>query len=163
MSILNLTYFEIFDIDENISINTEDLEQKYLRLQNNFHPDKFASASNVEKAMAARVSTHINDGYRTLSDLALRVDYILKINNYSVSEHKTFKNSNFLCEQLEFSEKIEKIDKSEYSIIEEELKNKISTLITKMESNLANKEFDMLYDNVSMIKFYTKNINEICK
>ena len=85
MSILNLTYFEIFDIDIGISIDTNDLEKKYLKLQKQFHPDKYASASNVEKTMAARISTHINDGYKTLSSLVSRVDYILKINNFSNS------------------------------------------------------------------------------
>ncbi len=161
MSILNLTYFEIFDIDINIIIDTGELESKYLKLQTNFHPDKYASASNVEKTMAARVSTHINDGYKTLSDLVLRVDYILKINNYSISENKTFKNNSFLMEQLEFSEKIEKTNKSEYPCIRKEIENKISDLIFQMKSNLTNKEFDNLYDNISMVKFYKKNINEI--
>jgi hypothetical protein len=31
MSPLNLTYFEIFDIEINISINLNDLESKYLK------------------------------------------------------------------------------------------------------------------------------------
>ena len=161
MSILNLTYFEIFDIDIGIAIDTNDLEKKYLKLQKQFHPDKYASASNVEKTMAARISTHINDGYKTLSSLVSRVDYILKINNYSISENQTFKNNNFLLEQLEFSEKIEKLDKNKYPIIKEEINNKISNLIVQMKSNLINQEFDILYDNISMIKFYDKNIKEI--
>ena len=161
MSILNLTYFEIFDIDIGISIDTNDLEKKYLKLQKQFHPDKYVSASNVEKTMAARISTHINDGYKTLSSLVSRVDYILKINNFSISENQTFKNNNFLLEQLEFSEKIEKLDKTKYPIIKEEINNKIANLIVQMKSNLINQEFDILYDNISMIKFYDKNIKEI--
>ena len=40
MSPLNLTYFEIFDIEINISINLNDLESKYLTLQSNFHHNK---------------------------------------------------------------------------------------------------------------------------
>ena len=161
MSILNLTYFEIFDIDINISIDTNDLEKKYLMLQSKFHPDKYASSSKIEKTMAARVSTHINDGYRTLSNLVSRVDYILEIKKFSISEHQTFKNSNFLNEQIELSERIEKSDLSEYQTIKEEIKNKISNLIIEMQSNLINKEYDNLYDNISMIKFYEKNINQI--
>tara|TARA_B100001079_G_scaffold247574_1_gene236960 strand:- start:147 stop:638 length:492 start_codon:yes stop_codon:yes gene_type:complete len=161
MSILNLTYFEIFDINIDISIDTNELEKKYLKLQTKFHPDKYASASNIEKTMAARISTHINDGYKTLSSLILRVDYILKINNFSISEHQTFKNSNFLTEQLELSEKIERTDKIDFPIIQEEIKQKISNLITEMKSNLINQEFDILYDNISMIKFYEKNLNQL--
>ncbi len=161
MSILNLTYFEIFDIDIDISIDMDELENKYLSLQKKFHPDKYASASNIEKTMAARISTHINDGYKTLSSLVLRVDYILKINNFSVSDHQTFKNSNFLKEQLEFSDKIERTNKNNFPIIREEINRKILDIIIEMKLNLVNQEFDTLYDNISMIKFYEKNINQI--
>ena len=39
MSPLNLTYFEIFDVEINISIDLNDLDLKYLKLQSKFHPD----------------------------------------------------------------------------------------------------------------------------
>ncbi len=161
MSILNLTYFEIFDMSEDISIDMDDLNQKYLKLQSKFHPDKYASASNIEKTMAVRISTHVNDAYKTLSDLVLRVDYILKINNFSISDHQTFKNKNFLSEQLELSEKIDNADKSKISIIENEINNKIINLTSEMKSNLVSKDLDTLYDNISMIKFYQNNINKL--
>jgi molecular chaperone HscB len=161
MSPLNLTYFEIFDIEINISINLNDLESKYLKLQSNFHPDKFVKAATIEKTMAVRISTHINDGYKTLKDLVLRVDYILKINNFVIDENKTFKNSNFLVEQMELSERITDTDKSKYDDIKMEIKNKISLLIIEMKKNLFDKEFDILHQNNSMIKFYKNNINQL--
>ena len=161
MSPLNLTYFEIFDIEINISINLNDLESKYLKLQSNFHPDKFVKASTIEKTMAVRISTHINDGYKILKDLVSRVDYILKINNFVIDENKTFKNSNFLIEQMELSERITDTDKSKYNDIKMEIKNKISLLIIEMKKNLFDKEFDILHQNNSMIKFYKNNINQI--
>ena len=86
MSILNLTYFEIFDIDIGITIDQIELEHKYLKLQTKFHPDRYTSASNVEKAMAARVSTHINDGYRTLKDLAISGFFLQSIKD-SLNTH----------------------------------------------------------------------------
>jgi molecular chaperone HscB len=161
MSPLNLTYFEIFDIEINISINLNDLESKYLKLQSNFHPDKFVKASAIEKTMAVRISTHINDGYKILKDLVSRVDYILKINNFVIDENKTFKNSNFLVEQMELSERITDTDKSKYDDIKMEIKNKISLLIIEMKKNLFDKEFDILHQNNSMIKFYKNNINQL--
>ena len=76
MSLLNLNYFEIFGIEAQITIDIEHLNKKYLTLQSEFHPDKFVNASNLEKSMATRISTYINDAYNTLSDLVERVDYI---------------------------------------------------------------------------------------
>ena len=161
MSPLNLTYFEIFDIEINISINLNDLDSKYLKLQSKFHPDKFVNASAIERSIAVRISTHINDGYKTLKDLVSRVDYILKINNFIIDENKTFKNSNFLVEQMELMEKIQDCEKSNYDTMRMDIKNKISLLIPEMKKNLFNKDFDILHQNNSMIKFYKKNINQL--
>ena len=117
MSPLNLTYFEIFDIEIDISINLNDLDSKYLKLQSKFHPDKFVNASVIEKSVAVRISTHINDGYKTLKDLVTRVDYILKINNFTIDENTTFKNSKFLVEQMELTEIIKESEKCKYETI----------------------------------------------
>ena len=43
------------------------------------------------------------------------------------------------------------------------IKEKISSLILDMKDNLSNKDFDILYENNSMIKFYKKNINQLSK
>ena len=161
MSPLNLNYFEIFGIDAQISIDIENLNSQYLILQSKFHPDKFVNATNLEKSMATRVSTYINDAYNTLSDLVERVDYILQLNNYSKDEHTTFKNTNFLTEQMMLSEKIENADPSQYAEIRNEISTKIKEIILEMKTNLTNKEFDVLFENNSMVKFYKKNIRQL--
>ena len=161
MSILNLNYFEIFDIEVEISINIDQLNKKYFSLQSKFHPDKFADSSNLEKSMATRISTYINDGYNTLSDFVSRVDYILKINDFIIDDNQTFKNSSFLNEQMIISDKISEAQPNEYDQIKNEITEKIKLLIPKMKSNLSNHEFDILYQNNSMMKFYKKNINQL--
>ena len=161
MSILNLNYFEIFDIEVEISINIDQLNKKYFSLQSKFHPDKFADSSNLEKSMATRISTYINDGYNTLSDFVSRVDYILKINDFIIDDIQTFKNSSFLSEQMIISDKISEAQPNEYDQIKNEITEKIELLIPKMKSNLSNHEFDILYQNNSMMKFYKKNINQL--
>ena len=161
MSILNLNYFEIFDIEVEISINIDQLNKKYFSLQSKFHPDKFADSSNLEKSMATRISTYINDGYNTLSDFVSRVDYILQINDFIIDDNQTFKNSSFLSEQMIISDRISEAQPNEYDQIKNEITEKIKLLIPKMKSNLSNHEFDILYQNNSMMKFYKKNINQL--
>ena len=161
MSLLNLNYFEIFGIEIQITIDLENLNRQYLTLQSEFHPDKFVNASNLEKSMATRVSTYINDAYNTLSDLVKRVDYILQINNYSKDEHTTFKNTDFLTDQMMLSQKIENANRSQYKDIQNEISIQIKTIILEMENNLSNRDFDILYENNSMIKFYKKNIRQL--
>ena len=161
MSLLNLNYFEIFGIEAQITIDIEHLNSKYLTLQSEFHPDKFVNASNLEKSMATRVSTYINDAYNTLSDLVERVDYILQINNYLKDEHTAFKNSNFLSDQMALSEKIENANPSQYKNIQNEISIEINKIITEMKNNLSNRDFDILFENNSMVKFYKKNLRQL--
>ena len=144
MSLLNLNYFEIFGIEAQITIDIEHLNKKYLTLQSEFHPDKF-----------------VNDAYNTLSDLVERVDYILQINNYSKEEHTTFKNTNFLTDQMMLSEKIENANPIQYKDIQNEISVEIKTIISEMQNNLSNRDFDILYENNSMVKFYKKNIHQL--
>ena len=161
MSLLNLNYFEIFGIEAQITIDIEHLNSQYLTLQSEFHPDKFVNASNLEKSMATRVSTYINDAYNTLSDLVDRVDYILQINNFSKDDHTTFKNTNFLTDQIVLSEKIENAHSSQYKNIQNEISIEINKIITEMKNNLSNRDFDILYENNSMVKFYKKNLRQL--
>ncbi len=161
MSLLNLNYFEVFGIDAQITVDIEHLNKQYLTLQSEFHPDKFVNASNLEKSMATRISTYINDGYNTLRDLVDRVDYILQLNNYSGDEHTTFKNTNFLNDQMMLSEKIENAHPSQYTDIKNEISSEIKKIISDMKNNLSNQDFDILYENNSMVKFYKKNIRQL--
>ena len=163
MSVLKLTYFELFDISVNIILDLNELNNKYLKLQSKFHPDKYSNASAIEKTMAARISTHINDGYKILADLESRVDYILKINNFSIDENRTFKNKSFLIEQMKLTEKINESNITVHDDIKNDIKNKISSLIINMKDNLSKKDFDILHENNSMIKFYKKNIRQLSK
>ena len=161
MSTLNLNYFELFGLNIEVSLELEELNKKYLILQAKFHPDKFINSSNMEKSLATRNSTYINDAYNTLKDLVSRVDYILKINNYNVDENKTFKNTDFLTMQIDLSEKITQCKSTEHAQIKEELVIKIKQLISEMEKNLSDKKFDILHENISMVKFYKKSISNL--
>ena len=83
MNILKQNFFELFDIDIAIDISKTELDQKVKVLQTKFHPDNFANSSDLEKRLALQLSSHINDGYKILSDLVLRVEYILKTVSYT--------------------------------------------------------------------------------
>ena len=47
---------------------------------------------------------------KILGDIVLRIEYILKINNFVKDESKTINDINFLQEQIEYSELIESLN-----------------------------------------------------
>jgi molecular chaperone HscB len=167
MDILKKNFFELFNIEITIDVNKSELDEKVKVLQNKFHPDKFSSGSDFEKRLALQISSHINDGYKILGDIILRIEYILKINNFVKDESKTINDINFLQEQIEYSELVESLnDNFDSKIIENSLssiKSLLKTTVGSIKSSFESNDFENVWQNLSKLRFYIKNINELVK
>ena len=167
MDILKKNFFELFNIEITIDVNKSELDEKVKVLQNKFHPDKFSSGSDFEKRLALQISSHINDGYKILGDIVLRIEYILKINNFVKDESKTINDINFLQEQIEYSELVESLnDNFDSKIIEKSLssiKSLLKTTVGSIKSSFESNDFENVWQNLSKLRFYIKNINELVK
>ena len=167
MDILKKNFFELFNIDIAVDINKSELDEKLKALQIKFHPDKFASGSDVEKRLALQLSSHINDGYKILSDIVLRIEYILKINNFVKDESKTINDASFLQEQIEYNE-LEESLKEHYDddLVRNHL-NKIKLLlknsIEDIKLSFKSKDYETMWQHLSKLRFYIKNINNLIK
>ena len=167
MDILKKNFFELFNIDIAVDINKSELDEKLKALQIKFHPDKFASGSDVEKRLALQLSSHINDGYKILSDIVLRIEYILKINDFVKDESKTINDASFLQEQIEYNELIESLNEqydddlvsNHLNKIKSHLKNSIEDIKLSFKS----KNYESMWQNLSKLRFYIKNINNLIK
>ena len=167
MDILKKNFFELFNIEIAIDVNRSELDEKVKVLQNKFHPDKFSSGSDFEKRLALQISSHINDGYKILGDIVLRIEYILKINNFVKDESKTINDINFLQEQIEYSELVESLnDNFDSKIIENSLssmKSLLKATVDSIKSSFESNDFENVWQNLSKLRFYIKNINELVK
>ena len=167
MDILKKNFFELFNIEIAIDVNRSERDEKVKVLQNQFHPDKFSSGSDFEKRLALQISSHINDGYKILGDIVLRIEYILKINNFVKDESKTINDINFLQEQREYSELVESLnDNFDSKIIENSLsriKSLLKTTVGSIKSSFESNDLENVWQNLSKLRFYIKNINELVK
>ena len=167
MDILKQNFFELFNIEISVDINKSDLDEKVKILQNNFHPDKFTNGSDFEKRLALQISSYINDGYKILGDIVLRVEYILKINNFNKDESTTINDIGFLQEQIMYNELIESLeDNPEENVIDDNLsgiKLKLKNTINNIKLSYQDREFEDMWQNLSKLRFYINNINELIK
>jgi molecular chaperone HscB len=167
MDILKQNFFELFNIEISVDINKSDLDEKVKILQNNFHPDKFTNGSDFEKRLALQISSYINDGYKILGDIVLRVEYILKINNFNKDESTTINDIDFLQEQIMYNELIESLKENlEENIIDDNLsgiKLKLKNTINNIKLSYQDREFEDMWQNLSKLRFYINNINELIK
>lgn len=167
MDILKQNFFELFNIEISVDINKSDLDEKVKILQNNFHPDKFTNGSDFEKRLALQISSYINDGYKILGDIVLRVEYILKINNFNKDESTTINDIDFLQEQIMYNELIESLKENlEENVIDDNLsgiKLKLKNTINNIKLAYQDRDFEDIWQNLSKLRFYINNINELIK
>lgn len=70
-------FFAFFGLPQKLTIDLEQLEQRFHALSWKLHPDLFARASEGERQLSLERSSQLNDAYRTLRDQVARVEYLL--------------------------------------------------------------------------------------
>ena len=100
--------FELFHLPTSFDIDLEQLESQYLRLQKQYHPDRFAARTPSEQATAAQQCARINDAYQTLKAPLTRAQYLLEQAGVHLqSEAATFQDTAFLMLQMQWQEELE--------------------------------------------------------
>ncbi|HEB82102.1 MAG TPA: Fe-S protein assembly co-chaperone HscB [Gammaproteobacteria bacterium] len=110
--ILASNFFELFDLPVAYDIDTGKMQQAYMALQKQVHPDRFASASDQEKRISMQQTSWINEAQTTLKDPVQRAAYMLKLKGLDINLHnETTMDAAFLMQQLEMRERLENIKK----------------------------------------------------
>lgn len=70
-------YFTVFALPQTYEVDTSVLHRAYIQLQQRYHPDRFARATDAQKLEAMQRSADANTAYMTLKDPLLRAEYML--------------------------------------------------------------------------------------
>ena len=103
-------YYQLFDLPEQFAVDERLLGEHFRQLQQQLHPDRYASASDHEQRIAVQYSALVNQAYTTLRQPLLRALYLLELRGMTQEEVTAQKMAGgFLMEQLELREKLESI------------------------------------------------------
>ena len=83
---LTSNFFEIFAIPVAWQVDSSQLQSKYLKLQQEFHPDRYASSGDTEKRLAVQTASLINQAYDTLKSPLKRAQYLLELKQIDASQ-----------------------------------------------------------------------------
>ena len=134
-----------------------------------FHPDKYANATDQEKRLSLQITSYINEAYNTLKDDYLKSLYLLKITGYEIGDQKnsTISDPEFLMHQMELREESEKIANHENSKEFEKFSTKVNDLkvncIQKFNENFEKKMYDSAASKIKEMKFYISIENDFNK
>lgn len=71
-------FFELFGLPQKYEVDPRELEEKYITISRNIHPDKYAVAGPEMQAFALRASAAVNNAYAVLRDPIHRAEYLLE-------------------------------------------------------------------------------------
>lgn len=161
-----MDYFTLFGLPVGYTINSELLATRYLELQRQFHPDKYASRPQAEQLLAVSQSATINQAWQTLRHPLLRAEYILSLNGFLLAnEQHTLRDTAFLMEQLDLREELDNIERAKEGDRLESFAAKVAVMIktrsVEMIAQLDNQNWTQAADNVRKLRFLDKLRSQI--
>lgn len=110
---LSGSFFDVFGLAEDFSVDAEQLTQRYRQLQQHLHPDRFVSKPDSERRWSMQAASFVNEAYQTIQDELRRAGYLLQQNGISIDEETdTQMDPMFLMEQMELRESLEMAESS---------------------------------------------------
>ncbi len=132
------SHFALFDLPAAFSIDAKLLDTRYRESVAQYHPDRFATASDADRRMSLQATTHINEAYQTLKSGLARARYLLKLADVDTQEEtNTAMPMDFLMAQMEWREGIADAKASQNIEALENLASEMRAEMQALESKLA--------------------------
>ena len=101
-------YFRFFGLNQQFNIDLPALDQAYLAIQKEVHPDRHARGSEAEQRVAMQMATLANTAYQTLKNPIQRGLYLCQLHGVDAKlETNTSMPAAFLMKQMEWRETLD--------------------------------------------------------
>jgi len=101
-------YFRFFGVEQKFNLDLSALDQAYLAIQKEVHPDRHARGSDTEQRLAMQMATLANTAHQTLKNPVQRGLYLCQLHGVDARlETNTAMPAAFLMKQMEWRENLE--------------------------------------------------------
>ena len=101
-------YFRFFGLNQQFNIDLPALDQAYLAIQREVHPDRHARGSDADQRLAMQMATLANTAFQTLKNPIQRGLYICSLHGVDAKlETNTAMPAAFLMRQMEWRESLD--------------------------------------------------------
>ncbi len=101
-------YFHFFGLNQQFQIDLPALDQAYLAIQKEVHPDRYACGSDSEQRLAMQMTTLANTAFQTLKNPIQRGLYLCKLHGVDTHlEINTAMPATFLMKQMYWRESLD--------------------------------------------------------
>ncbi len=162
---LNQNHFELFGVPVQFAVDAAELDRRYLELQREVHPDRFATSPAAERRVSMQLATRVNEAYQTLKSPLRRAVYILQLRGVDPKfETDTAMPAEFLMEQMSWRERIEADSEEPETLlrVQAALRDESRKIYEKLRGQLDEDRDDgAAAQTVRMLMFYEKLDEEI--
>lgn len=157
-------YFDLLGVESSFEIAPDKLEENYLALQRQFHPDRFVRKPEQERLKALQSSMDINNAYEVLKNPLHRAQHLLRLNAIEVNnDGANIKPSqDILLESMEAREKLEDAaTKEEIELLKTCALANMANCIEQLKSQFKDKNFEKAAQNTIRLRYLEKYLEEI--
>lgn len=166
---LFVTFYELFPRTfpggkPSWSVEQTKLRKEYRALQAQHHPDMLSKGNSSNQSVAddgGDQSSLLNKAYHTLKDPLLRSQYVLKVvrgidlTNEQVAQRIMQSNPKLLMQVLDIHEQLEEMEnEGDVRVIEQENKQRIKELETRLNSCYENDQYDTAAQLTVELKYW---------
>jgi molecular chaperone HscB len=165
--ILSSNFFELFDLPVSYDVDLNKIQQHYMTLQKQVHPDRFASGTDQEKRLSMQQTSWINEAQATLKDPVLRATYLLKLKGADINlENETTMDAAFLMQQLEVRERLENIRNESDPLdaldnMSKELRSSTDDMMKGFSQSYEADQIDDAREWIRKLQFMQKAVTEV--
>jgi len=98
--------FELFGLPISIYVHQATLDERYLEMMRDLHPDKFIGEDAFMKKSAEQISAYANDAYQILRSPLNCADAAIKAKGWNLPNEETTNDSILLMEMMELQDMV---------------------------------------------------------
>lgn len=158
-------FFTLFELPQQFSVDEQQLKSIYRNLQKEYHPDRYASATDQEQRMALQYAAYINEGLEVLRAPVKRAIYLLGLAGVEFRSDNLASDPQFLMQQIEWREELAELPSTadpaaniEKFIAEAEIEQ--ISYEARVEQAMTAKDYTNVLPLISKMQFVSKLLAE---
>lgn len=159
-------YFDLFSLPVAYPVDRRKLDERYLKLQQQFHPDRYAGKGDTEKRLAVQTISLINQAYEALKSPLQRAAYLLELRGVNADrETHVTSDGEFLMQQMQLRETLDDVaEKSDPAAALDQFRDVVEDnfreLQTEFQTQYEADELTEAFDTLAKMQFFSKLLGE---
>lgn len=160
-------YYELFGLPVDFQVDLTLLEDRYRRMQREFHPDRYTGKPSQEQRLAVQYASVINQAFVTLKSPLLRAQYLLSLQHIdSTGDAQITRDPAFLMRQIELREKLAEVSAAAnpfeaLALVADEAEAEYRELQAVFEGQYIEAAFQDAAETVAKMQFFKKLLVEV--